>query len=169
MYVVRERAGQGVGAALLAHLIGEARREPGLTQLILTVTEPRSPRAGSTRNSAFVRSASSPGQFASATAYFDKNHMILFRRNHDHHRFGFPTTIHFGAGARKLVAEHLKAEGVARPLIVTDRGLAPLPMLAEFARRCRASTSPSTGVCGNPVTKQVKRAWPRTRRTTPTA
>ena len=48
-------------------------------------------------------------------------------------RFSFPTTIHFGPGARKLVADHLKAEGVARPLIVTDRGIAPLPLLAELA------------------------------------
>ena len=44
------------------------------------------------------------------------------------HRFAFPTTIHFGAGARALVAEHLKAQGIKRPLIVTDRGIAPLPM-----------------------------------------
>ena len=48
------------------------------------------------------------------------------------HRFAFPTTIHFGAGARALVAEHLKAQGIKRPLIVTDRGIAPLPMLKGF-------------------------------------
>ena len=48
------------------------------------------------------------------------------------HRFSFPTTIHFGPGARRLVAEHLKAQGVRRPLVVTDRGIAPLPLLAEF-------------------------------------
>ena len=42
-------------------------------------------------------------------------------------RFSFPTTIHFGPGARKLVAGHLKAEGIARPILVTDRGIAPLP------------------------------------------
>ena len=43
------------------------------------------------------------------------------------HRFAFPTTIHFGAGARKLVADHLKAQELRRPLVVTDRGIAPLP------------------------------------------
>ena len=45
--------------------------------------------------------------------------------------FSFPTPIKFGAGARKLVAEHLLEQGVKRPLIVTDRALAKLPMLAE--------------------------------------
>ena len=49
------------------------------------------------------------------------------------HRFAFPTTIHFGAGARSLVADHLKAQGLQRPLIVTDRGLATLPILHDFA------------------------------------
>ena len=50
-------------------------------------------------------------------------------------RFSFPTTIHFGAGARKLVADHLKAQGIARPLLVTDRGIAALPLLGALARR----------------------------------
>jgi len=45
------------------------------------------------------------------------------------HRFAFPTTIHFGPGARKLVAENLKAAGCKRPLLVTDKGLAALPVL----------------------------------------
>ena len=39
-------------------------------------------------------------------------------------RFSFPTAIAFGAGARKLVAEHLREQGLSRPLIVTDRALA---------------------------------------------
>ena len=47
-------------------------------------------------------------------------------------RFSFPTTIQFGAGARSLVAGHLKTNGIRRPLIVTDKGLAALPILADF-------------------------------------
>ena len=39
MYVAQEHAGRGVGTALLSHLIGEARRQPGIEQLVLTVTE----------------------------------------------------------------------------------------------------------------------------------
>ena len=40
------------------------------------------------------------------------------------HRFAFPTSILFGAGARREVAGHLAAAGFTRPLVVTDRGLA---------------------------------------------
>ena len=46
--------------------------------------------------------------------------------------FSFPTPIKFGAGVRKLVAAHLRELGLKRPLIVTDRALAALPVLAEF-------------------------------------
>ncbi len=47
-------------------------------------------------------------------------------------RFSFPTAIAFGPGARKLVARHLQDAGCSRPLVVTDRALAALPVLAEF-------------------------------------
>ena len=47
-------------------------------------------------------------------------------------RFAFPTTIHFGPGARKLVGPHLREPGLRRPLVVTDKGLAALPMLADL-------------------------------------
>jgi len=46
------------------------------------------------------------------------------------HKFAFPTTIHFGPGARKLVATHLAEAACRRPLIVTDKGIAALPVLA---------------------------------------
>jgi len=70
--------------------------------------------------------------------------------------FAFPTTIHFGPGARKLVAEHLKAQGVMRPLIVTDKGLAPLPILAEFrAGLGGLAVEVFAGVFGNPTKSQV--------------
>jgi hypothetical protein len=48
------------------------------------------------------------------------------------HRFSFPTDIHFGPGARRGVAPHLRGAGCGRPLLVTDRALAALPVLAEF-------------------------------------
>jgi len=71
-------------------------------------------------------------------------------------RFAFPTTIHFGAGARRLVADHLLQQGIARPLIVTDRGLAELPLLADF-RALLAGLAVGTyaGVHGNPTKSQV--------------
>jgi alcohol dehydrogenase class IV len=71
-------------------------------------------------------------------------------------RFAFPTTIHFGAGARKLVADHLAEQGLARPLIVTDKGLATLAILAEFeASLPGLAVATYYGVHGNPVKGQV--------------
>jgi alcohol dehydrogenase class IV len=71
-------------------------------------------------------------------------------------RFSFPTIIHFGPGARRLVAGHLKAAGCARPLIVTDRGIAALPMLAQFRSELAGfAVAVFAGVSGNPVAGQV--------------
>jgi len=71
-------------------------------------------------------------------------------------RFSFPTTIHFGAGARKLVAEHLRQQGLKRPLIVTDKGLAKLSILKDFAADLTGlDVRVYAGVHGNPVKKQV--------------
>src|SRR3982751_1604281 len=71
-------------------------------------------------------------------------------------KFAFPTTIHFGAGARKLVADHLNQQGVKRPLIVTDRGLGTLPILHDFAESLDGlDVKVYAGVFGNPVKKQV--------------
>jgi hypothetical protein len=71
-------------------------------------------------------------------------------------KFSFPTTIHFGAGSRKLVAEHLRQQGLGRPLIVTDRGLAQLAILHDFAESLEGlEVKVYAGVFGNPVRKQV--------------
>jgi hypothetical protein len=71
-------------------------------------------------------------------------------------RFAFPTTIHFGPGARRLVDDHLKQQGVSRPLIVTDRGLAALPILAELrALLPGLACEVYAGVHGNPTNSQV--------------
>jgi len=71
-------------------------------------------------------------------------------------RFSFPTTIHFGSGTRRLVDDYLKQQGVARPLIVTDRGIAALPVLAEFrALLPGVAVEVFAGVHGNPTRSQV--------------
>ena len=71
-------------------------------------------------------------------------------------KFAFPTTIHFGPGSRKLAAEHLKQNGVKRPLIVTDKGLAQLPILREFAASLHGlAVQVYAGVHGNPTKGQV--------------
>ena len=44
----------------------------------------------------------------------------------------YPTAIKFGAGRIKELAEHCKASGIKRPLVVTDKGLAAMPMVADI-------------------------------------
>jgi len=73
------------------------------------------------------------------------------------HRFAFPTTIHFGPGARKLVAEHLRSQSLKRPLIVTDRGIAPLPMLKGIVSNLSGlDVAVYSEIWGNPVKSQVE-------------
>jgi alcohol dehydrogenase class IV len=73
-------------------------------------------------------------------------------------RFAFPTTIHFGAGARKLAGPRLRELGLKRPLIVTDRGLAELLLIAELKADLEAAkleVAVFGGVFGNPSASQV--------------
>lgn len=42
----------------------------------------------------------------------------------------YPTAIKYGAGRIKELAEFCKANGIKRPLVVTDKGLAAMPMVA---------------------------------------
>ena len=70
--------------------------------------------------------------------------------------FSFPTPIKFGAGARKLVAAHLLEMGFKRPLIVTDKALGALPVLAEFRTHLAGlEVAVFSGVFGNPTCSQV--------------
>jgi alcohol dehydrogenase class IV len=73
-------------------------------------------------------------------------------------RFAFPTTIHFGPGARKLLGPHLAERGLKRPLVVTDKGIAALPLAAELmADLAAAGLAPALfgGVFGNPTASQA--------------
>lgn len=70
--------------------------------------------------------------------------------------FSFPTLIRFGAGARRLVAQHLQEQGLKRPLIVTDRALSALPILEEFKSHLGGlEEAVFDGVFGNPTCAQV--------------
>ena len=74
------------------------------------------------------------------------------------HRFSFPTLIHFGPGARKSLRAHLEEQGVRRPLLVTDRGLAALPVFQDIFGLLGGGSlavGPFTGIAGNPVKSQV--------------
>jgi alcohol dehydrogenase class IV len=73
-------------------------------------------------------------------------------------RFSFPTTIHFGSGARALAGPHLREQGLKRPLIVTDKGLAALPLMAELKAALESAglvVAVYGGVFGNPTGPQV--------------
>ncbi len=71
--------------------------------------------------------------------------------------FSFPTTIHFGAGSRKLVGVHLRERGLKRPLLVTDRSLATLPLLKEFMSHLATGLDVGvySGVASNPTAAQA--------------
>ncbi|WP_372656532.1 iron-containing alcohol dehydrogenase [Hydrogenophaga sp.] len=70
--------------------------------------------------------------------------------------FSFPTPIQFGAGARRNVGPHLQKLGLKRPLIVTDKALAALPLLAEFLGHLQGlEVAVFSGVVGNPTCSQV--------------
>lgn len=73
-------------------------------------------------------------------------------------QFSFPTGIHFGPGARRLAGPHLLARGLKRPLVVTDRGLRDLAILADFTATLGGlEAAVYSGVHGNPVPGQVER------------
>lgn len=70
--------------------------------------------------------------------------------------FSFPTPIAFGAGARREVGPHLREQGLRRPLIVTDKALGALPVLAEFRSHLEGlDVAVYSGVAGNPTASQV--------------
>ena len=46
--------------------------------------------------------------------------------------FNFPTAIKFGNGRVKELGSLCKANGMARPLFVTDKGLAGMPMVTAI-------------------------------------
>ncbi|MBC5768173.1 iron-containing alcohol dehydrogenase [Ramlibacter albus] len=70
--------------------------------------------------------------------------------------FAFPTPISFGPGARREAAGHLRDQGLRRPLIVTDRALVTMPILAEFRTHLKGlDVQVYGGVFGNPTASQV--------------
>ncbi len=44
--------------------------------------------------------------------------------------WNYPTAVKFGAGRVKELPQHLAATGIRNPLIVTDAGIAAMPMMA---------------------------------------
>jgi GNAT superfamily N-acetyltransferase len=78
MYVDPGFAGRGIGRALLAHVIAEARRQPGLLQLGLTVTDGNAAAAALYEHAGFRSFGVEPRAIGIDGKYYGKNHMILF-------------------------------------------------------------------------------------------
>jgi alcohol dehydrogenase class IV len=73
-------------------------------------------------------------------------------------QFNFPTRIQYGPGAIGLLPAALKEAGRARPLIVTDKGLAPLRPITGSKKvldDAGLTAAVFSGVWGNPVKSQV--------------
>lgn len=77
MYVAPEHTGAGVGAALLARVVDEARRMPGLEQLVLTVTDNNARALRLYERQGFRSFGVEPRAIRVDGDYFGKNHMIL--------------------------------------------------------------------------------------------
>jgi ribosomal protein S18 acetylase RimI-like enzyme len=78
MYVAPEHGRRGIGHALLRHAIEEARRQPGLRQLVLTVTQSNVAARTLYEATGFRSFGIEPEAIRFGDVYCDKNHMILF-------------------------------------------------------------------------------------------
>ncbi|MSP82423.1 MAG: iron-containing alcohol dehydrogenase [Alphaproteobacteria bacterium] len=74
--------------------------------------------------------------------------------------WSFPTRIRFGVGRIAELPEACRALGMTRPLLVTDPGLAKLPMIAAAVARNVAARLPTalfSGLRPNPLAEDVTR------------
>lgn len=75
-----------------------------------------------------------------------------------HRNINFPTAIKFGAGRIKELADHCKANGIMRPLFVTDPGLAAMPMvkaIVDDVRKAGLAIEMFSDVRPNPVEANI--------------
>lgn len=75
-------------------------------------------------------------------------------------QYNFPTTIRFGAGAVKELPDHLKANGLSRPLLVTDPMVAGLGFFKEIVNNLEAgsfSVEVFSDIHKNPVKSDVEK------------
>ena len=78
MYVAPEHGRRGVGGELIHHVIEAARSQPGVEQLVLTVTETNVAARTLYEKIGFRSFGIEPRAIRVGDSYFDKNHMILF-------------------------------------------------------------------------------------------
>jgi alcohol dehydrogenase class IV len=76
------------------------------------------------------------------------------------YQYNFPTSIRFGAGVIDELGPHLKSQGMKTVLVVTDPGLAGLPVLHNAVKRIEAEglrTVVFSEIAKNPVKSNVLR------------
>ncbi len=72
--------------------------------------------------------------------------------------WNYPTAIRFGAGRIRELPDACREMGMTRPLLVTDPGLAALPMIADAVAGCRGAglgCEVFADIQGNPVAANV--------------
>jgi alcohol dehydrogenase class IV len=72
--------------------------------------------------------------------------------------WNYPTSIRFGAGRIRELPEVCRSLGMYRPLLVTDAGLARLPMVTDSVQACKEAglgCAVYSDVQGNPVADNV--------------
>jgi len=75
-------------------------------------------------------------------------------------QYNFPTTIRFGAGAVKELPDHLAANGLSRPLLVTDPVVVQLGFFREILKSLEArsfSVETFSSIHKNPVKSDVEK------------
>ena len=73
--------------------------------------------------------------------------------------WNYPTSVKFGCGRIKELAEHCRTVGMKRPLLITDPGLAGLPMITQALDANKAAgieTGLFSNVQGNPTGRNVE-------------
>ncbi|HNT38742.1 MAG TPA: iron-containing alcohol dehydrogenase [Rubrivivax sp.] len=73
--------------------------------------------------------------------------------------WNYPTSVKFGAGRVRELPEHCRALGMSRPLLVTDPGIAALPIVTGALQVCKDAGVPCglfAQVKGNPSGRNVE-------------
>ncbi len=78
MYVAPEYRRRGGARALIRHLVAAAKDDPGLEQLVLTVTHSNEPARFLYESEGFRSFGIEPRAIRVGDSYYDKNHMVRF-------------------------------------------------------------------------------------------
>jgi hypothetical protein len=73
--------------------------------------------------------------------------------------FAFPTAVKFGTGRVRELADHCRDHGMARPLFVTDPGLAAMPMVKQIVadlKKAGLGVAAFSDVRPNPVEANIR-------------